>query len=90
MKIHELKTWPEPWWAVYYGAKRHEWRKDDRGFAVGDVLVLIPVEGEAPHAPIPRPPLSVVVTYITRGPAFGVPAGYVCMSIARAEEGSRR
>ena len=38
--IHELKTWPEAWAAVRDGRKRFELRRDDRGFAVGDVLLL--------------------------------------------------
>lgn len=38
--IHDLKTWLEPFDAVWSGEKRHEVRQDDRGFAVGDDLLL--------------------------------------------------
>ncbi len=38
--VHALKCWPEPFAAVRDGRKRFEFRKDDRGFAVGDVLEL--------------------------------------------------
>lgn len=38
--IHELKTWPEFFDAVARGDKTFEVRKDDRGFQVGDELVL--------------------------------------------------
>jgi hypothetical protein len=83
VKIHELKTHEEAFRAVALGLKHHEFRKDDRGFEVGDVLKLIGIEpgirGEA--SPLPEPPLFVAVTYITRGPAFDVPEGYVVMSI---------
>ncbi len=40
MRTHSLKTWPEPWHAVRSGAKTFEVRRDDRGFAVGDELLL--------------------------------------------------
>jgi len=39
-KRHELKTDPAVFAAVLAGAKTHEIRKNDRGFAVGDELLL--------------------------------------------------
>lgn len=38
--LHELKTWPQFYEAVKAGTKTFEIRKDDRGFAVGDYLLL--------------------------------------------------
>lgn len=40
MTTHELKTVQPHFAHVQSGAKRAEIRRDDRGFAVGDVLVL--------------------------------------------------
>lgn len=40
IKYHELKTWPPYFEEVLNGNKTFEVRKDDRGFKVGDVLVL--------------------------------------------------
>lgn len=37
---HDLKSWPGSFDAVASGAKKHEIRKADRPFAVGDDLVL--------------------------------------------------
>lgn len=82
MTEHDLKTWPIPFDAVVSGAKRYEYRRDDRvpRFEVGDVLLLRRWD--------PRTRdytgrwMRRVVTYITRGPDFGVPRGYCIMSIA--------
>lgn len=38
--IHKLKTWPQFFDAVACGVKGFELRKDNRGFEVGDVLLL--------------------------------------------------
>lgn len=37
---HDLKTWPPYFDAVWSGAKPFEIRKNDRGYRVGDVLML--------------------------------------------------
>ncbi|WP_330896218.1 ASCH/PUA domain-containing protein [Brevibacillus brevis] len=39
-EVHELKTWPEYFEAVMYGTKKAEIRKNDRGYKVGDTLLL--------------------------------------------------
>lgn len=38
--IHSLKTWPPSFDAVLSGVKTCEVRRDDRGFNVGDTLIL--------------------------------------------------
>jgi hypothetical protein len=40
MRVHELKTWPGPFRALLDGFKTFELRRDDRAYAVGDVLLL--------------------------------------------------
>ncbi|WP_294174120.1 DUF3850 domain-containing protein [uncultured Clostridium sp.] len=40
MKIHELKIFPQFFEKVLDGSKTFELRKDDRGFEVGDILIL--------------------------------------------------
>lgn len=41
LRTHRLKTWPGPFAALLEGTKTFELRRDDRGYAVGDVLDLI-------------------------------------------------
>jgi len=90
MATHELKTHPEPFAAACDGRKRHEIRRDDRGFAVGDLLHLrewVPPEPRVAHAALPPAGFYTGhaevfrVTYLTRGPEWGVPEGMVVMSI---------
>lgn len=87
MAEHILKTWPNVFEAIEDGRKRFEWRQDDRGFEVGDILVLRkwdPVDRHFPNAATWsdfRPyEVRMRVTYILRG-LFGVPPGYCVMSI---------
>lgn len=40
MKVHELKILPKYFNSVVSGEKTFELRKDDRGFEVGDILIL--------------------------------------------------
>lgn len=94
-RAHDLKTWPEPWEATRAGLKPFEFRLDDRGYAVGDLLRLCKwdpgphggyldhrgcvVDGAALCAY-----LLVEVTYILTG-RHGVPVGYVVMGIKMVE-----
>lgn len=82
MATHELKTWPEPFAAILSGAKRHEVRKNDRGYAVGDVLHLreyaLSLMGYTGRE------LHVLVTHLTRGGTWGLPADLCVMSVERS------
>lgn len=76
---HDLKCWPEPWLALRHETKRHEFRKDDRGFNVGDTLLLR--EWNPETGDYSGDELIAEVTYLSRGPEWGIPAGYVVMSV---------
>lgn len=79
---HRLKTWPEYFQSVLSGAKPFEVRKDDRGFAVGDFLIL---EEWEPNPEGYTGNVHVVqVTYVLRGGQFGVESGYVVLGIQPA------
>lgn len=83
MRVHELKTDAAPFDAVRNGRKRFEIRRDDRGYQVGDILVL------CRQAPLPTlDPFEaavelVRVTYILRDGRYGLKDGYVAMGIER-------
>jgi hypothetical protein len=81
---HPLKTWPAPFAAIMEGRKRHEFRRDDRGFRTGDTLVLKewdPAGDPELGGAFTGRKCRVRVTYISRGPMWGIPDGYVVMSI---------
>jgi hypothetical protein len=93
-RTHVLKTWPEPFQAVWDGLKTHELRVNDRAYAVGDGLVLRewdPAEIERRHgngifyAPVDCAftgrDILARVTYVTPGGSFGLPTTHVVMSI---------
>lgn len=76
---HDLKTWPSAFVAVRDGLKPWELRKNDRGYQVGDLLRLrewCPDLEDYSGAVELR-----LVTWILEGPAFGLPEGYVIMSL---------
>ena len=75
---HILKTEPMMWFAIMDGAKTAEFRKDDRGFSVGDSLLLKPGTDTRDNSPT----IDVKVTHIVRGPSFGIPEGFVMMSFS--------
>ena len=84
---HELKTDPEVFDAVKSGLKTFEIRKDDRNFQIGDVLVLRRTKytGEEMQNGMPLEytgtPLTVVVSYVLRGPLYGLADGWSILSI---------
>lgn len=84
MKAHELKTWPEEFAAMGYGDKTAEFRKNDRDFKGGDLLVLRLYDPESER--YLGESFAVQVTHIMYGGQFGIPEGYVVMSIEKLTE----
>lgn len=84
---HELKTDPQVFDDVLEGRKTFEIRKDDRGFRVGDTLKLRKTLNTGAEMAAGAPllystlPLFVDVTYILRGPIYGLADGWVIMGI---------
>lgn len=90
---HDLKTWPEYFEPLQQGLKTFEFRKDDRPYAVGDVLILREwykelYEDALADGSTPEEATEFAysgrhcerrVTYIARGGL--IPAGYVVMSV---------
>lgn len=86
---HELKTWPQFFAKILDGSKPFEIRKDDRGFKVGDELLLRewnPQTGEYTGRELSR-----VVTYLYPADGYGdgLTHGYCVMGIAQPTSGKQ-
>jgi len=91
---HELKTDPAAFQAVVDGQKTFEIRKNDRGFALGDELLLretcytgAEIAAGAPLEYSGRE-LIVVISYLITGPIYGLSAGWSILSIQRTKGGN--
>ena len=79
MKEHHLKTWSGHFEAVIQGVKTFEVRKDDRGFRVGDILILKEYDPQTEQY-TGREARQLVI-YIMSGGQFGIQFGYCVMGI---------
>ena len=79
MAVHKLKTWPEYMSAIKGCVKTFEVRENDRGFAVGDTLVL--EEWDNIKNRYTGHFAEVEVTYLLNGGQFGLKSGYCAMAI---------
>lgn len=98
MKIHDLKTWPASFDAMWRGVKAYELRNDDRGFAIGDVLVLrewVPVHqqtergmGDPLDGTFTGREIRARVTFKTEaeGPFRGLEKGFAILGIEVLEK----
>lgn len=84
-KVHRLKTDPEVFAKSVAGIKRYEIRFDDRGFAVGDFLILLETRfsGAAMRAGMALEftgrELLLEVTDVLDG--YGLQPGWVILSV---------
>ena len=78
MTTHDLKTHPEPFKAVWAGTKLFEFRKNDRGFKVGDSLNLR--EWDPKTMKYSGMAIMAKVTYILKN-GFGLPENYCILSL---------
>ena len=81
---HSLKTWPEPFNAVWDGQKRYEIRRNDRDFNFGELLELRewdPEDGYSGRYVLAR------ITYLTEGGEWGLPDDLCVMSIRIVRRG---
>lgn len=89
-RIHDLRCWPPHFEDVDSGAKTVEIREDDRGYRVGDILVLrewdpdmrtkdIQPDGDGPYT---GRVCKRVVTHVLPGGQFGLVEGYVALSLS--------
>lgn len=74
---HDLKTWTEPFQQMWMGNKTAEFRKNDRGFKVGDTLLLrewLPSKDKYTGREI-----EAEITHITFD--HGITSGYAMLSL---------
>ena len=79
MKIHELKTLPEYFDAVFMGKKNFEIRQNDRDYKIGDYVEL--QEYDLNKGFTGRK-LSRQITYIFKGGKYGLDIDFVCLAIS--------
>lgn len=84
MKRHKLKIIEPYYSAVRSGEKTFEIRKNDRGFEVGDTLILSPYCSEKKHYIAHKPTILKKVVYITN---YNQKHGIVIMGIREPEVG---
>lgn len=80
MKAHFLKTRPEVFRAVKNGEKTAEFRRNDRDFIIGDVLIL--QEYLICHGVYTGEMIAVKVNHIMAN-QFNIPEGFCVMSVVR-------
>ena len=79
-QLHELKIWPSCFAAVQAGTKPFDVRENDRGFQLGDMLLLREYEPESEtytgHT------LTRWISYVLQGGVFGVQADWCVLGFS--------
>ena len=83
MKIHHLKAWPPIYQAMLDGRKPFDFRKNDRGFAAGDIVVFWEWDPEALREPYTGRFFDATITYLIHGGQFGIPKGFVVFAFEK-------
>jgi Domain of unknown function (DUF3850) len=83
MPTRELKSLPDQFPAMWTGRKRAEFRRDDRGYAVGNLLDLREWDPATTQHTGFR--LTARVTHLARGPAYKIPEGFAVLSVDQTE-----
>lgn len=86
MRRHELKTWPSYFEAIQRREKTFEVRRNDRDFAVGDVLVLQEWEPGRTWGNYTGREMQLVITYVMHGGRFGIDPQFCVLGIADTTE----
>lgn len=87
MKIHKLKTDTEVFSMSFSGIKPWEIRKNDRGFEVGDLIILQETKYSGEEMRNGKPleytgrELSRIISYILRPGAYGLHPDWVIMTV---------
>jgi hypothetical protein len=77
---HELKTWPDVYQQIESGTKTHEFRKNDRDFRNGDLVLLR--EFEPAGERYTGREILVRIGAISYGPEWDIPTGFAAFSVA--------
>lgn len=77
--LHELKIWPEFFQAITDGRKKFEVRQDDRGFQIGDQLLLREFNPSTRYSRYTGRELQVDVDYVCK---LTSPGRFVGMGIS--------
>lgn len=78
MADHSIKCWPQQFWAIRSGLKTFEYRKNDRGYRVGDTLTIREFDPKTEAfsgAEVRRTITHMLVS------GFGLPEGYAVLGL---------
>lgn len=83
-RVHELRTWPSFFQAILDRRKTFEIRRNDRDFAVGDMLVL--QEWNPTEDFYTMRSLRAEITYVMYGGRFGIDPEFCVLGFTSFEE----